>query len=158
MRCVKEDGTMLGVVTTREAMEMAITAGLDLVEISPNADPPVCRIMDFGKYRYDEHLKEKKARKQAKVHNRPVKEVKFHVNIGDHDYQTKVNHTREFLQKGHKVKISLQFRGRESIHKELGFEVMDRVMKDCVNEGVVDMDPKLIGRSIIAMLGTKSLK
>ena len=140
----------------REAMNLARELGLDLVEISPNADPPVCRIMDFGKYRYDESVKKKKARKASMVYNRQVKEIKFHANVADHDYQTKVNHARKFLEKGHKVKVSLQFRGRENAHRELGFEVVKRVLIDCEDLSVVDMEPKMIGRAVVAMLGTKS--
>jgi len=147
---------MAGVLEIREAMNLARELGLDLVEISPNADPPVCRIMDFGKYRYDESVKKKKARKASMVHNRQVKEIKFHANVADHDYQTKVNHARKFLEKGHKVKVSLQFRGRENAHRELGFEVVKRVLIDCEDLSVVDMEPKMIGRAVVAMLGTKS--
>lgn len=147
---------MAGVLEIREAMNLARELGLDLVEISPNADPPVCRIMDFGKYRYDESVKKKKARKASMVYNRQVKEIKFHANVADHDYQTKVNHARKFLEKGHKVKVSLQFRGRENAHRELGFEVVKRVLIDCEDLSVVDMEPKMIGRAVVAMLGTKS--
>ena len=149
---------MAGVIDTRAAMNLAKEHKLDLVEVSPNANPPVCRIMDFGKYRYDESMKRKKARKQQMSHNRTVKEIKFHANVADHDYQTKVNHAKSFLEKGHKVKVSLQFRGRENAHRELGFEVVQRVIKDCDEVSVVDMMPKMIGRSVVAMLGQKSRK
>src|SRR5512137_1859955 len=113
---------MLGVVTRNEALVKASETGLDLVEVSPNADPPVCRIMDFGKFKYQESLREKQARKHQ--HSVVVKEMKFHSNVGEHDYATKVNHTKAFLEKGFKVKISLTFRGRENVHRELGFEVI----------------------------------
>ena len=156
VRCVKADGTMIGVLPTREALKVAQQEGLDLVEISPNADPPVCRIMDFGKYRYDESMKRKKARKQH--HVRSVKEIKFHANVAEHDYKTKINHARKFLEKGHKVKLSLQFRGRENAHRELGFQVIERALKDCEDMSVVDMTPRLMGRSIVSMLGAKSQK
>lgn len=148
----------MGVILTREAIQLAVAANLDLVEISPNADPPVCRIMDFGKYRYNESVKEKKAKKQAKMHNRPLKEIKFHVNVGDHDYQTKINHAKAFLEKGHKVKVSLMFRGREGAHRALGFAVIERVLKDCQSVAVVDMAPRMMGRSIISVLGAKAAK
>ncbi len=147
---------MLGVMETREALQMAIDQNLDLVEISPNADPPVCRIMDFGKFRYEESMRQKKARKSQS--NKPMKEVKFHANVGEHDFQTKLNRAKEFLEKGHKVKLSLQFRGRENAHRELGFEVIQRVIKECVDISVIDMAPKLMGRSIVAMLGVKTAK
>ena len=156
IRCVKADGSMAGVMATRDALKLAQQEGLDLVEISPNADPPVCRIMDFGKYRYDESIKRKKARKQQ--HIRSVKEIKFHANVAEHDYQTKINHAKKFLEKGHKVKLSLQFRGRENAHRELGFEVIKRALKDCEELSVVDMAPKLVGRNIVSMLGAKSAK
>jgi len=158
VRCVKEDGSMIGVISTREAMKLAVDAGLDLVEVSPNAEPPVCRIMDFGKYRYNESIKRKQARKQSMVHKRVVKEVKFHANVAEHDYETKVNHTRKFLEKGHKVKLSLQFRGRENAHRELGFEVINRVLKDCEELAMVEMEPRLMGRQIVALIGKKSAK
>lgn len=151
MRCVRDDGTMVGVISTREALKLAQDAGLDLVEISPNADPPVCRIMDFGKFKYQESLKEKQARKHQ--HSVVVKEMKFHANVGEHDYATKVTHTREFLDKGFKVKISLTFRGRENAHRELGFEVINHVLKDCDDIAVVEMAPRMLGRSIVALLG-----
>lgn len=149
---------MGGIMPTRDAMRLAEEHGLDLVEISPNAEPPVCRIMDFGKFRYTESVKKKKARRQATSHNRAVKEIKFHSNVAEHDYQTKVGHVRDFLAKGHKVKLTLQFRGRENAHKELGLAVMNRVILDCNDVAVVDMDPKMMGRSVFAMLGSKPLK
>lgn len=158
VRCVLPDGTMGGIIATRDAMRMAEEQGMDLVEISPNADPPVCRIMDFGKYRYDESVKKKKARRQSMQHSRVVKEIKFHANVAEHDYVTKVGHVREFLSKGHKVKLTLQYRGRENAHKELGMEVMNRVIRDCQDVAVVDMDPRMMGRSLFAMLGSKPRK
>ncbi len=147
---------MLGVMPTREALEKAKAEGLDLVEISPKAKPPVCRIMDFGKFRYEESRKKRQARQQKRGNQ--VKEIKFHSNVGEHDYETKINHVKEFLQKGHKVKITLTFRGRENAHKDLGFELVNRVLKDCEDLCVVDSPPKLMGRAIIAMLGAKSAK
>ena len=149
---------MAGVIPTQEALKLAQDQGLDLVEISPNADPPVCKIMDFGKHRYDESVKRKKAKKQSQTHSRAVKEIKFHANVGEHDYETKVNHARKFLEKGHKVKLSLQFRGRENAHREIGFEVISRAIKDLEAVSVVDMAPKLIGRNIVSMLGLRAKK
>ena len=156
MRCVNADGAMVGVIPTRDAMKMAQQQGLDLVEISPNADPPVCRVMDFGKFRYEESLKEKQARKHQ--HKRTLKEVKFHANVAEHDYETKINHARGFLEKGHKVKISLTFRGRENAHRELGIQLVNRVVKDCEELSVIDMAPRMMGRSVIALLGARSGK
>ena len=147
---------MLGVMETRDAMRMAIDQKMDLVEISPNADPPVCRIMDFGKFRYEESMRNKKQRKTQS--NKSMKEVKFHANVGEHDFQTNLNKAKGFLDGGHKVKLSLQFRGRENAHRELGFEVIKRVIAECVEISVIDMAPKLMGRSIVAMLGVKTTK
>ena len=147
---------MLGVVTVSEAMSLAVRAGLDLVEVSPNAEPPVCRIMDFGKFKYEQARKEREARKHQ--HAAEMKEVKFHANVADHDFETKVNHIHGFLAKGMKVKCSLYFRGRENAHRELGFEVINRVMKSCEEVAQPDMPPKLIGSSIVMVLGPRSGK
>ena len=147
---------MIGVLATQEALRMAQDRQLDLVEISPNADPPVCRIMDFGKYRYQEGQKEKEARRHQ--HRQVVKEMKFHANVGDHDYQTKLGHIREFLTKGHKVKLSLMFRGRENAHREIGMEVINRVIKEVEDVAVVDMTPRIMGRTVIALIGGRAPK
>ncbi len=156
MRCINDDGTMIGIIPTQQAQRMAQEQGLDLVEISPTAEPPVCRIMDFGKFRYQENLKEKEARKNQ--HKQVIKEMKFHPNVGDHDYETKINHIKGFLEKGFKVKISLAFRGRENAHRELGFELINRVIKDTGDVGVVETTPRMMGRTIIAMLGCRAVK
>ena len=134
----------LGVMRLDEAIRRARALGLDLVEIAPNAQPPVCRIVDFGKFRYD-LAKQEKEKKHAVS---KVKEVKFRVNIDEHDYLTKIRHAEDFLDKGNKVKIQLQFRGREMAHKELGMDVVQRVRNDLSGMAHVDMDPKLVGRAI----------
>ena len=149
---------MVGVIPTRDGMRMAQEQGLDLVEISPNADPPVCRIMDFGKFRYDDSIKRKKARQQAMAHNKPLKEIKFHANVEQHDYETKVRHAREFLEGGHKVRLTLQFRGRENAHREIGMSVIQRVIKACEDLSVVEMEPRMMGRSLVALLGLRQHK
>ncbi len=141
---------------TREAMRLATDAGLDLVEVSPNAEPPVCRIMDFGKYRYDESQRKKQARKSQP--RTVVKEVKFRVNVDEHDYQVKMRNVRNFLAEGHKVKLTLQFRGRENAHRELGHAVIQRVLDDVADTAVVEQAPRLMGRAINALIGTKSQK
>lgn len=123
---------------------------MDLVEISPSAHPPVCRIMDYGKYKYELGKKEKVAKKH-KVATR-VKEVKFHANVADHDYQTKVRHIRDFLEAGHRIKVSLWYRGRERAHEEFGYEVMKRVIKDCSDISKVEQSPQLYGRNLIMRL------
>lgn len=134
----------LGVMRLDEAIRRARSMGLDLVEIAPNAQPPVCRIVDFGKFRYD-LSKQVKDNKQAVT---KVKEVKFRVNIDEHDYITKVRHAEDFLDKGNKVKVHLQFRGREMAHQDLGMKVVQRVRVDLAGMAHVDMDPKLVGRAI----------
>lgn len=134
----------LGVMRTEEALRRSRAIGLDLIEIAPNAQPPVCRILDFGKFRYDLSKQEKDRKNTAGK----VKEVKFRVNIDEHDYLTKIRHAEEFLDKGNKVKIHLQFRGREMAHQELGMEVVKRVKSDLAGMGHVDMEPKLVGRAI----------
>ncbi len=156
VRCTGEKGEALGVMPTSEALSRARALGKDLVEISPNADPPVCKIMDYGQFRYQEGQKRRQTKKQQV--NRSLKEIKFHANVGEHDYGTKLNHIRGFLEKGHKVRVSLTFRGRENAHRELGFEVIKRVVTDCEDLSVVDMDPRLMGRSIVCLLGVRSAK
>jgi translation initiation factor IF-3 len=141
---VAANNQQLGVLRLDEAIRRARSMGLDLVEIAPNAQPPVCRIVDFGKFRYD-LSKQEKDKKQTTT---KVKEVKFRVNIDEHDYITKVRHAEDFLDKGNKVKVHLQFRGREMAHQELGMNVVKRVREDLVGMAHVDMEPKLVGRAI----------
>src|SRR4029450_2276797 len=137
-------GEQLGVMRLNDALRRAQTLGLDLVEVAPTANPPVCKIVDFGKFRYDisKHSKDKKPASSK------LKEIKFRVNIDEHDYVTKIRHAEEFLDKGNKVKIHLQFRGREMAHQELGMEVVNRVKNDLATMGHVDMEPKLVGKAI----------
>ncbi len=134
----------LGVMRLQDALRKAEEMALDLVEVAPNADPPVCRIVDFGKYRYEQAKQEK----DKKSHASKLKEVKFRVNIDQHDYMTKIRHAEEFLDKGNKVKVQLQFRGREMAHQDLGMAVVKRVKEDLATMGHVDMEPRLIGRTI----------
>jgi translation initiation factor IF-3 len=128
----------------QEALRTAQSLGLDLVEVAPNANPPVCKIVDFGKYRYD-LAKQEKDRKSI---GSKLKEIKFRVNIDPHDYLIKVRHAEEFLDKGNKVKLQLQFRGREMTHKELGYGLMERLKGDLTTMGQVEMEPRLMGKSI----------
>ena len=129
---------------------MAESQRLDLVEISPNANPPVCRIMDYGKYKYEESRKEKQARKnQANV---ALKEVKFHANVDEHDYQTKLKHILGFLEKGHRVKTSLYFRGRENEHRHLGFELFKRMEQDVAGKGAIETPSRLFGNNLVMLL------
>lgn len=143
------DGKQVGVLTTSEAIRMAESHGLDLVEISPTAVPPVCRIMDYGKFKYEENQREKQARKnQVSV---ILKEVKFHSNVDDHDFETKANHIRGFLEKGHRVKTSLFFRGRENEHRDLGYKLFTRLIKDCESCGAPEAPPRLFGNNLVVM-------
>lgn len=150
VRCIDEEGNQLGVIPTRKALTLAHEAGLDLVEIAATAKPPVCRIMDHGKFKYDQDKKKKEQKKKQVVTK--MKEVKFHVNVGEHDYQTKLRHAHDFLSEGNRVKVSLQFRGRENAHRELGFELMKRLIEDCKEVATVEQDPRLMGRNIFMML------
>jgi translation initiation factor IF-3 len=134
----------LGVMRLDEAIRRARGLGLDLVEIAPNAQPPVCRIVDFGKFRYDLAKQEKEKKHTVSK----VKEIKFRVNIDAHDYLTKIRHAEDFLDKGNKVKIQLQFRGREMAHQNLGLLVVQRVRDDLSGMAHVDMEPKLVGRAV----------
>ena len=134
----------LGVLKLSDALKRAQGLGLDLVEVAPNANPPVCRIVDFGKFRYALSKQEK----DKKNTGSKLKEIKFRVNIDEHDYMTKLRHAEEFLDKGNKLKIQLQFRGREMAHQELGIAVMTRVKADLVTMAQVEMEPKLMGKSI----------
>ncbi len=153
MRCIDENGNQIGVIPTRDALARAQQAGCDLVEISPNASPPVCRIMDFGKFKYEQSKKDKLSKRHQSATR--VKEIQFHPNVGDHDYETKIRHAREFIEDGHRVKISLFFRGRESAHQELGFAVMNRVIKDVQDIAVAEQTPKLLGRNIIMLISPR---
>jgi len=143
-------------MATRDAQRLAEQQGLDLVEISPNADPPVCKIMDFGKFRYEESIKRKQARK-AQIRQQ-IKEVKFHASVDEHDLQTKMRHIREFLAEGDKVKLTLQYRGRENAHKELGMEVVTRVIKELEPIAIVEQHPRLLGRLLGCLLAPRPLK
>jgi translation initiation factor IF-3 len=150
IRCIDENGEQMGVVPTRQALVRAHETGLDLVEINATSNPPVCRIMDLGKFKYEQDKKKKEQKKKQVVVK--LKEVKFHVNVGDHDYETKLRHARDFLEEGNRVKISLMFRGRENAHRELGFELMQRIVKDLAEISTVEQAPRLMGRNIFMML------
>jgi len=138
----------LGVLRLQDALRKAEELGLDLVEVSANANPPVCRIVDFGKYRYELAKQEK----DKKTNTSKVKEVKFRVNIDNNDYMTKIRRAEDFLDKGNKLKVQLQFRGRQMAHQELGMAVVLRVRDDLSTMGNVDMEPKLVGRAINMVL------
>ncbi len=147
------DGSQVGVVPTREALNLAQQRGLDLVEISPQAQPPVCRVMDYGKFKFEQAKKDKQSKKNQS--NTKVKEVKFHTNVEEHDYQTKLRHIRDFLGEGNRVKVSLMFRGRENAHQELGYEVVRRVVADCGDIAVSDREPQKLGRFLSVLINPK---
>ena len=143
-------GNQLGILPTYEALQKARQANLDLVEVAPTAQPPVCRIMDFGKYKFELAKKDKEARKNQATQK--IKEVKFHTSVDDHDYAFKVRHIREFLEEGHRVKVSLIFRSREQAHTDLGHLLMRRIMKDVEDVARMERSPEQMGRFINMMV------
>jgi translation initiation factor IF-3 len=147
---------MMGVMQTRDAQRLADQQGLDLVEVSPNAEPPVCKIMDYGKFRYEESIKRKQARKNQKT--TMIKEIKFHASVDANDLGHKLRQMKEFLEEGHKVKVTLQYRGRENAHKELGMEVVQKVIQECTSFAVIEQPPKLLGRQLGCLLAPKPVK
>ncbi|WP_173486699.1 translation initiation factor IF-3 [Aliiroseovarius sp. xm-m-378] len=151
IRLIGADGENVGVVPPSRGMELAEQAGLDLVEISPNAVPPVCKIMDFGKFKYETQKREAEARKKQKTIE--VKEVKFRPNTDTHDYDVKMRNVVKFLEKGDKVKVTLRFRGREMAHQNLGRELLERVAEDIKEIGKVENMPKMEGRQMVMMIG-----
>lgn len=140
------DSHQLGVMPTHQALRLAKEKGLDLVEVAPNADPPVCKIVDYGKYKYIQEKHKKEAHKAQK--GGKLKEMKFRIGIDPHDYHIKIVHTEDFLAEGHKVRIQLQFRGRQMAHQELGFELAEHIKRDLATMAHVDMAPKMAGRNI----------
>ncbi|MFZ1728460.1 MAG: translation initiation factor IF-3 [Albidovulum sp.] len=153
IRLIGAEGENVGVVTPARAMAMAEEAGLDLVEISPNAEPPVCKIMDFGKYKYETQKREAEARK--KQHIIEIKEIKFRPGTDIHDYQVKMRSVVKFLEGGDKVKITLRFRGREMAHQQLGLDLLNRVADDVAEIGKIENMPRLEGRQMVMMIGPK---
>lgn len=148
VRCIDAEGKSLGVISTREAIAAAKKVGLDLVEVSPSARPPVCKILDFGKFMYDESKKQK----SNKTSTVKVKEIKFKVNIDSHDYETKLKRAEQFLFKGHKLKMTMMFRGRELSQKDRGFDIIKRAIIDLAGIATADVEPKMMGRNIIVTL------
>ena len=150
MRLVGEEGEQLGIKERDEALEYAFSRGLDLVEVAPNADPPVARVMDYGKYRYEQEQKAKTARKhQSQIH---VKEIKLRPKIGNHDYETKKGHVIRFLKDRAKVKVTIMFRGREASHPERGRDLLMRLAEDVKELGQIESQPVLDGRNMVMVL------
>lgn len=147
------DGDMLGVMNVDEAIAQAESFGLDLVEVSPNADPPVCKILDYGKFKYEAQKKKNEAKKKQKVIE--VKEIKMRPNIDEHDYQTKMRSVNRFLGDGDKVKLTMRFRGREMAHQEIGLNVLKRVQEEIAEIAKVEAHPKLEGRQMIMVVAPR---
>ena len=153
VRLIDKNGEMVGIVPTRQAIAAAEEAGLDLVEISPNADPPVCKLLDYGKYKYEQQKKMNEARKKQKIIE--VKEVKLRPNIDDNDYDVKMRGARRFLEDGDKVKVTMRFRGREMMHQDLGMNVLMKVRDQLEELSKVEQMPKLEGRQMVMVLAPR---
>ncbi len=153
MRVIGADGQQLGILSVRDAVRAAADIGLDLVEVAGNADPPVCKILDFGKYKYEAQKKKNEARKKQRVIE--VKEIKMRPSIDDHDYNVKVGHMRRFLDDGDKVKVTIRFRGRELAHQDLGLKVLDRVREQLDDLAKVEQVPKVEGRQMVMVIAPR---
>jgi translation initiation factor IF-3 len=153
IRVVGETGDMLGVMTLHEALQRAHEAGLDLVEVAPQAEPPVCKILDYGKYKYEIQKKKNEARKKQKVIE--IKEIKLRPGIDENDYQVKMRSILRFLDEGDKVKVTMRFRGREMAHQELGMDVLMRVRDELVERAKVEQTPKMEGRQMTMVMAVK---
>jgi translation initiation factor IF-3 len=153
VRCIDPEGGQLGVLDTRDAINKAEDFGLDLVEVQPNVDPPVCKILDYGKYKYEAQKRANETRKKQKIIE--VKEIKLRPNIDEHDYQVKMRAVNKFLGSGDKVKVTLRFRGREMAHQELGANVLKRVRFETEDVAKVESHPKMEGRQMIMVIAPK---
>ena len=153
VRLIDETGTNVGVVSREDAQERANKAGLDLVEVSPDADPPVCKILDVGKFKYQEQKKAAEARKKQKIVE--IKEIKMRPGIDDHDYDVKMRSMKRFFEEGDKVKVTLRFRGREMAHQHLGMDVLQRVKSDCEPIAKIESEPRFEGRQMVMVLAPR---
>ncbi len=153
VRLIGPDGEQVGILSAREALEFADRLNLDLVEVAPMANPPVCKVMDYGKYRYEQEQKAKEARKRQTTIS--IKEIKLRPKIDDHDFATKKGHVERFLKKGDKVKVTIMFRGRELVHPHLGERLLRRMAEELQELGDVESQPNLDGRNMVMMLGPK---
>jgi translation initiation factor IF-3 len=153
VRLIDQDGEMIGVMTAREAIQRAYSVGLDLLEISPNADPPVCKILDFGKFKYEQQKKKNEAKKRQKVIE--IKEIKVRPNIDENDYQVKLRAMKSFIEEGDKVKVTLRFRGREMAHQDIGVKVLERIRGDMDFATKVEQMPKMENRQMVMVLTPK---
>jgi len=153
VRLIDQDGEMQGVLTVREAMQRAFSVGLDLVEISPNADPPVCKILDFGKFKYEQQKKKNEAKKKQKVIE--IKEIKVRPNIDENDYQVKMRAMKSFIEEGDKVKVTLRFRGREMAHQDIGVRVLERIRSEMDTTSKVEQMPRMENRQMVMVLSPR---
>jgi len=153
VRVIDADGEMVGVITVEEGVELALEVGMDLVEVSPHADPPVCKILDYGKFKYEAQKKANEARKKQKVIE--VKEIKMRPGIDAHDYEVKMRAVRKFLENGDKVKMTIRFRGREMTHQDLGMKILDRVRDDLGEDIKVEQFPKTEGRLMTMVMAPR---
>lgn len=153
VRLVDHNGVMVGIVSIGQALESARSVGLDLVEVSPDSTPPVCKVLDYSKQKYDAQKKASEAKKKQKTLT--IKEIKIGPNIGNHDYETKLRHAREFLEHGHKVKVTMRFRGREMMNTDVGLEKLERLIKDTEDIAKVDLAPKREGNQYFLALNAK---
>lgn len=153
---IAEDGAQLGILATREALAIAQEKGLDLVEVAPNSEPPVCRIMDFGKFKYETQKKQQEARKRTTTVQ--IKEIKVRPKTDEHDYQTKIKHIRRFLEEGDRVKMTVFFRGREVVHKDRGANMLARAVIDLQDIAKVEQEPRFEGRTMFMLLAPRKAK
>ncbi len=156
MRIIDTDGTQLGIMSAEEALKLAERKNMDLVEISPQAKPPVCKIIDYGKYRFEQAKREKEAKK--KQHVIDTKEIRLSLNIDVHDFNTKLNHAKRFIKDGNKIKVSIRFRGREMGHSEQGYDIMNKFAQECSEFANVEKSAKLDGRNMLMFLAPKPKK
>ena len=156
IRVISNDGEQLGIMSASEALKLAESKNLDLVKIAPAAKPPVCKIMDYGKFRFEKAKKEKEAKKNQKIIE--IKEIRLSLNIDTHDFETKINHARKFISSGNKVKVSIRFRGREMAHTENGLVIMKQFSDACAEFGNVEKAAKLEGKSMMMFLAPKPKK
>lgn len=153
LRVVDNRGEQVGVISRYDALRMAEEVGLDLVEVAPGADPPVCKILDFGKYKYEAQKKKSEARKKQKVIE--IKEIKMRPGIDEHDYQVKLRNMRRFIDEGDKVKVTIRFRGRELVHQDLGLKVLDRVRDELEDVSKIEQVPKIEGRQMVMVIAPR---
>ena len=156
VRVITDEGEQLGIMSASEALKAAVAKNLDLVKIAPQANPPVCKIMDYGKYKFDQQKREKEAKRNQRIIE--IKEVQLSLNIDTHDLETKTNHALRFLKAGNKVKVSIRFRGREMVHPERGYEIMEAFAASCAEYGTVEKPAKLENRNMLMFLAAKPTK